>query len=149
MQNRRKIDLCISGTSSPFKSPCSRISSIDMGSSRKVSATPDAKKSNNSYSIQNSTKWYMKGHKFVTIYQAKKAKPAPVLSLAGTTHRSFNYSNLRPGLFLNGKVNARKKQKNNILYAGLTQKPRSTIVPKQSSSKNLQVDVNELRSWAE
>jgi len=149
MQNRRKIDLCISGTSSPFKSPCSRISSIDMGTSRKVSATPDAKKSNKSYSIQASNKWYMKGHKFTTIYEAKQARPTPVLSLAGTTHRSFHYSNLRPGLFLNGKINARRKQNNNILILGLTKQPRTNKSPKRSSSKNLQVDINELGSWAE
>lgn len=149
MQNRKKLnlsDLFISGTSSPYKSPCSRISSIDMGSCRKVSATPDSKKSSNANTMKANTKWYMKGHKYTTIFQAKQAKPAPIFSLAGTTHKSFRYSNLRQALLLQQKMSSMSKAKNTVLYTINTPKPKSALLPKRSSSKNLQVDLNELES---
>lgn len=148
MQNRKKLnlsDLFISGTSSPYKSPCSRISSIDMGS-RKVSATPDSKKSNNSCTMKANSRWCMKGHKYTTIFQAKQAKPAPIFSLAGTTHKSIHNSNLRQALLLHQKISSISKKKNTLLYTNISQKPKSALLPKRSSSKNLQVDFNELES---
>lgn len=144
MQHRKKFNLSelfISGTSSPYKSPTSKASSIDLGCTRKVSATPDSKRKYTNYSLQS--KWYMKGHKFTTIYQAKTLKPAPKLSLAGTTHSSFNNSNLRPALLLQQKIFSKMRNQNSILISK-KQPPKSASIPRRSSSKSLQVDFHEL-----
>jgi hypothetical protein len=146
MQYRKKLnisDLFITGTASPYKSPSSKVSSIDLGN-RKVSATPDSKKSYTNYSLKS--KWYMKGHKFTTIYQAKAPKPAPKLSLAGTTHTSFNGSQLRPALLLQQKIFSRMRNQNSLLMTK-KQPPKSASLQRRSSSKNLQVDFHELESW--
>ena len=147
MLHRKKFNLSelfISGTASPYKSHTSKVSSIDLGTNRKVSATPDSKKSYTNYSLKS--KWYMKGHKFTAIYQAKAPRPPPKLALAGTTHSSFNNTNLRPALLLQQKIFSRARNQNSILITK-KQPPKSASIPRRSSSKNLQVDLNELASW--
>ncbi|OMJ79718.1 hypothetical protein SteCoe_20195 [Stentor coeruleus] len=135
-------DLYISGISSPIRSQADRVYSTDFHKHRGITSTPDAK-----YSSSN--KWYIRGHKFVTIYRKRtNPKPSPILFVSGTIHRRTPTPNGKSRL-LTSKERVDKKFNRHI-----ESKNKSIFIPcsksgegQKFSSKNLQVDFQELSSW--
>lgn len=136
-------DLYISGTSSPIRSHADRAYSTDLHKPRTITSTPDAK-------FSSSNKWYIRGHKFVTIYKIRtKPKPSPVLFVSGTVHRRTPTPNGKSRLLTSREHIARR------LNRSIEGKNKSIFIPcsgsgegPKFSSKNLQVDFQELSSWS-
>lgn len=133
-------ELYISGTSSPLKSPAYKSASNGFSHSRKLSATPDKM-----HSTQNQSKWYMKGSKFRTIYICRQPRATPQLQLAGVTHSSLAGTVRNTSALVRKSGSVRQKGKN--FSMDLRKLPKASILNKKNSSKNLQVDLEELSTW--
>ena len=149
---RMKLDLSelyISGTSSPCKSPASKSISMDMGQLRKQTSTPDSDKKAKATNSRIVNRWYIRGHKFTAIHNLRKPRPVPEFQLAGITHSRFNYPVVNPTLLLRHKRIAAKTKTSQCcsMSVSITTAPKSACLHRRSSSKNLQVDPEELISW--
>ncbi|OMJ68578.1 hypothetical protein SteCoe_33933 [Stentor coeruleus] len=137
------LDLYVSGTSSPIKSQAEKAYSVELYKKRAMTATPDTR-------ISLSNKWYIRGHKFVTIYKIRaKPKPHPALYVSGTVHRKTPTPYVKSRLIVSQEYNRKRinqsseGKKRCIFKNTLT----SRLLPK-SSSKSFQVDFQDLSSWS-
>ena len=89
----------------------------------------------------------MRGHKFITIYNIRKPKPAPELHLAGITNTRIHNPITNSELLLKQKRGNRTRTKITSLSVSIKTGPISTTLKRRSSSKNLQVNPDELSSW--
>jgi hypothetical protein len=137
------LDLYVSGTSSPIKSQAEKACEIELYKKRAMTATPDSR-------ISLSNKWYIRGHKFVTIYKIRaEPKPCPKLYVSGTVHRKTPTPYGKSRLLASQEYNRKRinqsavGRKRGIFKNALTsgQLPRN-------SSKSLQVDFQDLSSWS-
>lgn len=142
-------ELYISGTSSPCKSPVSKSISVDMGKSRRQASTPDSEQKTKTNNSRTVNRWYIRGHKFTAIHNLRKPRPLPEFHLAGVTHSRFNYPVANPNLLLRHKRNTAKTKTSQCcsMSVSITTAPKSACLHRRSSSKNLQVDPEELISW--
>ena len=169
---KKKISLNISqlfvtGESTPCKSPVNKSTDININFKRKKSYNPNTKlyssitkkikkadSNAEGFLIRNSyiqipdskviNKWYLKGKKFTTLHNLKKNKPIPKFELAGKTHSGFSNSIVNPILLLRQKRN-RVKYNKTVMSVPI-RIPQSPM-KRKNSSKDLQVDSEELSSW--
>ncbi|OMJ84209.1 hypothetical protein SteCoe_14694 [Stentor coeruleus] len=144
MHRQLKTDisgLYVSGTSSPIKAQAGRTFSVDFHKARTITSTPDAR-------ISLSSKWYIRGHKFITLYKNQtKPKPQPMLSILGTTHKRVSTPGNKQRLLVTQECKVRRvsqivEYKNKSIFVGNS---FNGEVPK-CSSISLQVDFQDLCS---
>jgi hypothetical protein len=134
-------DLYVSGTSSPIKAQAGRTFSVDFNKTRTITSTPDAK-------MSLSNKWYIRGHKFVTLYKNQaKPKPSPMLFISGTTHKRVSTPGIKQRLLTTQEYKVRRvsqivEYKNKNIFVGNSFNGEA---PK-SSSISLQVDYQDFCS---
>lgn len=145
MQRQPKTDLrdlYISGTSTPIKFQAGRTLSADFHKTRTQTSTPDAK-------LSLCSKWYIRGHKFITIHKNNsKPKPCPIFCISGTTHKRTSTPNTKARLQVTQDFKVREK-----ISKIVEGKNKTIFIPslligeiRKCSSKGLQVDLEELSS---
>ena len=141
---KKNLDLCISGSSSPCKSPTSKTKLIDL-SNLNFSINSSTNKS----PLQVPNRWYIRGHKFTAIHDLKKPRPVSVFHIAGKTHSGFTSSSANPTLLLKKRKTVVRNRKNQcpLMSVCITKVQKSCSLPRKNSSKTLQVDPEELLSW--
>ena len=145
--NTEYSELYISGTSSLMMSPVHKPLAIDLKNARTLSSTPESNKKC-SAGLRFASKWYIRGHKFVTLYNPRKPKPAPEFHLAGKTNTCFNNPLYKPALLLKKKFNKKPHSIPNKCSMSISIRvvPQSATLKRKCSSKNLQVSPDELSS---
>jgi hypothetical protein len=133
-------DLYISGTSSPVKSPPTKTVSNLIKKPNEINVAPKSE-------IEIYSKWYIRGHKFTTIFNSKSPKPKPQIALNGFTHKQ---SELKPGkALLLLSQHDRIRTKSTVTSNNINKKNYPTVLIKKTSSKSFQVNDRELSSWVE
>ena len=135
-------DLYIVGLSSPCKSPLLRSNFHTKSSPKERSPVYNLE---NTHNIDK--KWFIRGHKFTTIYNPRKAKLLPEFQVAGKTHSRFQSIGPQNNLLIKQKTYTRPKTEQGNIRKKITIHYIKGPVTKNSSSKNLQVDPEDLNSW--